>query len=50
MTDEATTINGILAKLTINERAILWAYIDDAKRDTRIITISEATKQLEKLL
>ena len=47
---EAVTINGILAKLTIAERAILWQYIDDAKRDTRIIAISEATKLLEQLL
>ena len=38
---EAVTINGILAKLTINERAVLWQYVDEAKKDTRRITLYE---------
>jgi hypothetical protein len=40
-TTEACTINGILAKLTIGERAILWAYIDEAKKDARRIALYE---------
>ena len=45
---KATTINGILAKLTINERAVLWQYVDEAKADVRRITLYEIRNLLNK--
>ena len=48
MTDEATTINGILAKLTINERATLWAYIDEEKRNVRSMALHEVRNLINK--
>ena len=46
MTEEATTINGILAKLTINERAVLWQYVDEAKADVRRLVLLEVRNVL----
>lgn len=47
-TEEASTINGILAKLTINERALLWAYVDEEKRNVRSMALHEVRNLINK--
>ena len=45
---EAVTINGILAKLTINERAVLANYIDNEKQDAKRTTVYNVRNLINK--